>query len=957
MLPSRKLLPAIVTSLLLLTSSGQAADYFFDSDGGNNATGNGSQANPWATILKANTLDLAPGDRLLFQGGDTFSGQLYLGPEDNGTAANPVVVTSYGTGRAVINSGSTEAIYGYRVEYVTVSDIVCTGNGLDNNDASGIFFYHDIVNASLYGIEITNCEVSGYGQHGVSVGAWGGSASYDGTKIMHTVAFSNQLTGIFVGWAENNYSSQDLLISHCTAYGNLGDPSANKNTGSGILIANADGAIIQYSEAYDNGERCTASEGPVGIWCYYSKDVVIQYCISRNNNTGGPADGGGFDFDQDCVDCVLQYSFAYNNEGAGMLLIDSDGGAATVGSIVRYNIFENNGSENQKGAINIFGNVDNSEIYGNVFMQSNEDVSDKDDTTGNNSPVLRFDSTVGQSNNRFRNNVFIALDGKRFMDHSGTLNATKATLENNLYFTEGGAFALKWNGILYTSFASYRSASAQEANGLAADPLFAAPGAGDTEGIVPEDLFALASYRPASNSPVVDAGVDLASLGIASGGRDFRGAVSPRGSGYDLGAIEQSNLLPNGDIEAGMTGWSNWGRTSAQSTTVHGGTKALSTPGGEGGAGNNSAISSMAPGRLYRLSGWGKLTNAGETAWIGIQLLSGGVEVFNEGVALTVTTQWQNAFLNFETPAAFDAAVVWIWKGPGSGTLYSDDIELVELASAEDGNEPVIVGPYVAEAENVVVYTASDSITTFNDSNASGGKAHRLNANQTGDYVTYTLPDIPAGSYLVKVGAKQYQQRGRCQLDIDGTAVGGVMDQSGATEWVEYDLGTVTFTESGDHDFTFTVTGTSSGNYNITVDNISLIPSQVYEVEAEGTSYTATDSVTTFNDSAASGGSAHRLNSNAVGDSITYTLSGVPAGDYTVKVGAKKYANRGQCQLAIGGVNQGGVMEHAGATEWVEFDLGIVSFTSMADREFTFTVTGSSSGNYSITVDYIRLEQ
>jgi len=167
------------------------------------------------------------------------------------------------------------------------------------------------------------------------------------------------------------------------------------NSGSGIVIGNAASGIIEYCAAYDNGKRSTAPEGPVGIWAYYSKNVTIQHCLSYANKTNGP-DGGGFDLDQSCQDCTVQYCFAYHNEGAGMLLIDTDGGEPSSGSVVRYNIFENNGSENAIGALHVFGKVRDNDIHNNVFMQSNEDVGNDDDTVGNNAPVLRFDATAGQ---------------------------------------------------------------------------------------------------------------------------------------------------------------------------------------------------------------------------------------------------------------------------------------------------------------------------------------------------------------------------------------------------------------------------------------------------------------------------------------------------------------------------------------------------------------------------------
>ena len=62
-----------------------------------------------------NTVDFEPGDRILLAGGTTFSGKLILGSSDTGTdplgnLIAPLIVTSFGTGRATISAGDDSAI-------------------------------------------------------------------------------------------------------------------------------------------------------------------------------------------------------------------------------------------------------------------------------------------------------------------------------------------------------------------------------------------------------------------------------------------------------------------------------------------------------------------------------------------------------------------------------------------------------------------------------------------------------------------------------------------------------------------------------------------------------------------------------------------------------------------------------------------------------------------------------
>ena len=43
---------------------------------------------------KINEQNLGPGDRVYLNGGDEFSGSLYIAPEDAGSAADPVVIVA-----------------------------------------------------------------------------------------------------------------------------------------------------------------------------------------------------------------------------------------------------------------------------------------------------------------------------------------------------------------------------------------------------------------------------------------------------------------------------------------------------------------------------------------------------------------------------------------------------------------------------------------------------------------------------------------------------------------------------------------------------------------------------------------------------------------------------------------------------------------------------------------------
>src|SRR5262245_54983095 len=99
--PSRY--PLAGLALLCLTASVPSATYattYYVSNQGNDKSTGTSSSQPWKTIDRVNKQDLNAGDQVLFAGGQTFVGSLSLASEDSGTITSPVVISSYGGGRA-----------------------------------------------------------------------------------------------------------------------------------------------------------------------------------------------------------------------------------------------------------------------------------------------------------------------------------------------------------------------------------------------------------------------------------------------------------------------------------------------------------------------------------------------------------------------------------------------------------------------------------------------------------------------------------------------------------------------------------------------------------------------------------------------------------------------------------------------------------------------------------------
>jgi hypothetical protein len=140
-----------------------------------------------------------------------------------------------------------------------------------------------------------------------------------------------------------------------------------------------------------------------------------------------------------------------------------------------------------------------------------------------------------------------------------------------------------------------------------------------------------------------------------------------------------------------------------------------------------------------------------------------------------------------------------------------------------------------------------------------------------------------------------------------------------------------------------------------------------YEAETLAIAAQSTDTHRIIDAPQFSNGQGTILDSDAISDFVSYTVPNVAAGNYRVKVGVKKFTSRGFVQLAIGradnfagtATNVGSPMDlFAPGEEWTEIDLGMWSPISTSDKQFRFTVTGknAASSNYTLSIDYIKLE-
>lgn len=504
---------------------------YFVSPSGNDANTGLSQISAWQTVTKANSVKLEKGDKLLFEGGKTFpigaGGSLVIKNDTYGTADLPITVSSYGTGKALLQV-SSPAIHGIRLsvcEHVTISNLIIEGPGIAVQTSKGngmnLTWFN---NSQLQGVE-----VSGFRGNGVYL-----NGSHD-SVISGVIASNNGYAGILT---EGDCSK--LIIRDCKTNNNPGDPREKSlHSGNGILLTSTVDSLVEFCEAAGNGANMGATAGgPVGIWAASSSRITIQHCISHDNKSPIIYDGGGFDLDQNTRDCIIQYNYSYRNHGAGYLVYTNDG-TFNSGHIIRYNISEDDAAGSDAGASAISISGQSSASNTNIRIHNNTIINRiKRSAIGGN-------GNFSTSSNSIRNNLMIVGGGAMFTRGLGS-----AFFQGNLYWNLDGTAA--WPGLPgspnVSTLAAWRSDTKNEMLnnspvGIYADPLITLPGNGPriTD---PRKLAFLSSYRTSAGSPAIDGGINLKSLfTIDPGPMDFFGTALSGIVRFDIGIHEATSAV------------------------------------------------------------------------------------------------------------------------------------------------------------------------------------------------------------------------------------------------------------------------------------------------------------------------------------------------------------------------------------------------------------------------------
>ena len=392
-------------------------NYYVSLLGDDSNTGS-SETQPWRSIDRVNAAQLLTGDSVWFRANQTFVGTLCLTgvKQSSRHTASAVTIGSYGSGRATINAGTGAGFIVKNRGSIHLVNLNFVGAGALKNNASGILFINTLPgSAKLENIRIHRVDVSGFKYSGINLVAQPTDMSWSGfrnVKITNATSHDNGDAGIScIGpWKpdQKGYAHANFYIRNCSTYRNSGISGKGSHSGSGIVLAQVDSAIIEHCRAYENGSlNDYEGGGPVGIWTWDANRVVIQFNESHHNRTGSVKDGGGFDLDGGVTNSVVQYNYSHDNDGAGYLLAQFEGARPFYGNVLRYNLSVNDGRRNRYGGIHLWSTGANGGITDTYFYANS--IYTTQSAEGN--PAGIDCTSDGIRNIRFYNNRF-QTDGK-----------------------------------------------------------------------------------------------------------------------------------------------------------------------------------------------------------------------------------------------------------------------------------------------------------------------------------------------------------------------------------------------------------------------------------------------------------------------------------------------------------------------------------------------------------------
>jgi hypothetical protein len=459
--------------------------YFVDSIHGNDRSDGRSPARAWKSLGRVNRSVFRAGDAILLRRGCRWGEG--CAPRGNGREGLPVTLGAYGRGALpVIDGGAGHALHLRDQSWWRIQCLKLTSD--QRMGKCGLKAEVTRAANRPKGLHVFGVVSTGNGGPGISIGeSRVEGMGYDGVVVENCLSHWNSRDGMVLQGNRRD-GSRNMVIRHCTVYGNRGM--------AGMWIHSATNGLIERCLAYNNTV--------VNIWTWNANNVTIRECESfRCAHYRGAADADGYDIDWGCQACSIERCYSHHNEVMGFLIMGA-GYRKYLGfpSDNHYNLLRWSVAEDEKQGISMAASYEDGLVYGNTILAA-----------GKGSDALRvwgWKSGGWPARNTVAGNIFMARRGAQAM--SVDINAVVGgnRFNRNCYHAFPGAGKLvRWavqsafGGMQakdcyreYDDIGKFYNTTGHEVYGMGEDPRLDNPGNGG------QGRRGAEAYRPRAGNPL-----------------------------------------------------------------------------------------------------------------------------------------------------------------------------------------------------------------------------------------------------------------------------------------------------------------------------------------------------------------------------------------------------------------------------------------------------------------------
>ena len=274
-------LGSLLLFILLLNFQATAANYYINSNVGNDAGSGTSKETPWKSLKNLNG-KFQPGDHILFASGSAYTGGFVF--KSSGTAEKPIIFSSYSLDTDVILKTERKDLAPLFVKY---------GAGPAPSFTNPDW---NVLNGNVFRIEGSYITIDGLYFHD-------NTNPPDSTKQNQNV---QKLGAIYLA-----LNTQHNVVKNCEFF----------HTPVGIKVKGTDN-LIARNYLHDATEMMASSWGPIAIMITASRNEVAYNHVENYGAYGGPvgSDGGvieldGVDVDFNANDINIHHNTSINNHG------------------------------------------------------------------------------------------------------------------------------------------------------------------------------------------------------------------------------------------------------------------------------------------------------------------------------------------------------------------------------------------------------------------------------------------------------------------------------------------------------------------------------------------------------------------------------------------------------------------------------------------------------------------